>query len=299
MRSTAWYQHFEQKIDQYTDESYSTLDSSENDEDDTLGLRLVLERPFDAFDLRLVGNAQTTRHDQVDTDHLDGVTGPLTSYRQNIYSLGAEVDTAPADDLVLSAAVSYDLAATPSSGGRDPQEDLSDWAASVAVRWFPGDRWQVAGTLGQRTRFPTLRELYGEALGQFLVNPDLRPETTLLGDVTLEHVSRDGTVRMRLTPWILRVDDTLSRRNVDVEGVRMRQRYNLEGSHGYGLEAGIDWNADERLELRLHANWQDLEARIEADGTRPVLYQRPDLQVTLTVLNRARLMSTAPPMSKR
>jgi outer membrane receptor protein involved in Fe transport len=70
---------------------------------------------------------------------------------------------------------------------------------------------------------------------------------------------------------------------VDVEGVRMRQRYNLEGSHGYGLEAGIDWNADERLELRLHANWQDLEARIEADGTRPVLYQRPDLQVTLTV----------------
>lgn len=283
LRSTAWYQHFEQTIDQYSDESYSTLDSSEDDEDDTLGLRLVLERPFEAFDLRLVGNAQTSRHEQVDTDHLNGVAGPLTGYRQNIYSFGAEVDTALADDLVLSAAVSYDLATTPSSGGRDPQEDLSDWAASVAARWFPSDRWQVAGTLGQRTRFPTLRELYGEALGQFLVNPDLGPETTLLGDVTLEHVSPDGTVRMRLTPWILRVDDTLSRRNVDVDGVSMRQRYNLEGSDGHGVEAGIDWNADERLELRLHANWQDLEARLQADGTRPALYQRPDLQVTLTV----------------
>jgi outer membrane receptor protein involved in Fe transport len=63
----------------------------------------------------------------------------------------------------------------------------------------------------------------------------------------------------------------------------MRQRHNLEGSDGYGVEAGIDWNADDRLELRFHANWQDLDARIEEDGTRPVLYQRPDLQATLTV----------------
>jgi len=283
LRSTAWFQHFEQTIDQYTDESYSLLDSSEDDEDDTLGLRMVLERPFAAFDLRLVGNAQTTRHDQVYTDHGNGTVGPRSSYRQNIYSLGAEVDTAAGDDLVFSAAVSYDLATTPETGGRDPQEDLSDWAASIAARWFPGDQWQVAGTLGQRTRFPTLRELYGEALGQFLLNPDLRPETTLLGDLTFEHVSRDGALRLRLTPWILHVDDTLSRRNVEVDGMRMRQRYNLEGSDGHGVEAGIDWNVDNRLELRLHANWQDLEARVEEDGSRPVLYQRPDLQVTLTV----------------
>lgn len=283
LRSTAWFQHFEQTIDQYTDETYTSLERSEDDEDNTLGLRMVLERPFDAFDLRLVGNAQTSRHDQLDTDRLNGDVGPLTSYRQDIYSLGAEIDTGIGDDLMLSAAVSYDLATTPETGGRESQEDLSDWAASVAARWFPSEQWQIAGTLGQRTRFPTLRELYGEALGQFLVNPDLRPETTLLGDLTLEHVSRDGALRLRLTPWFLRVDDTLSRRNVEVDGERRRQRYNLAGADGHGVEAGIDWNADDRLELRLHANWQDLEARLEEGGNRPVLYQRPDLQATLTV----------------
>lgn len=282
LRSTAWLQHFEQTIDQYTDDSYSVLEASEDDVDDTLGLRMVLERPFEAFDLRLVGNAQSTRHEQVDTDHVDGVTGPLTSYRQDIYSLGAEIDTAAGDDLVFSAAASYDLATTPETGGREPQEDLSDWAASVAVRWFPSDAWQVAGTLGQRTRFPSLRELYGEALGQFLVNPHLRPETTLLGDLTFERTSRDGALKFRLTPWILRIDDTLSRRNVTVGGERYRQRYNLEGSDGHGVEAGIDWDID-RLEVRFHANWQDLKARVEEDGTQPVLHQRPDLQATLTL----------------
>ncbi len=110
-----------------------------------------------------------------------------------------------------------------------------------APRWHPNDRWQVAGTLGQRTRFPSLRELYGEALGQFLVNPGLHPETAILGDLTFERVSRDG--------------------------MRMRQRYNLAGSDGHGVEAQVDWNVDDRLELRIHANWQALEARVEKDGT--------------------------------
>ena len=134
LRSTAWLQHFEQAIDQYTDDSYSILDSREDDEDKTIGIRTVLERPFEVFDLRLVANAQITRHDQVDTDYTKHVAGPVESYQQNIYSLGAEVDTAARDNLVFSTAVSYDLATTPRTGGRDPQEDLSDWAASFAAR---------------------------------------------------------------------------------------------------------------------------------------------------------------------
>lgn len=283
LRSTLWVQHFEQTIDQYTDETYSVPGSSENDEDDTLGLRLVLERAFDSFDLRLVGNAQVTRHDQVDTDRLSGIAGPLHSYQQNIFSLGAEIDTSPLDDLVLSAALSYDLATTPRTGGRAAQDGLSDWAASVAASWYPGESWRIAGTLGQRTRFPTLRELYGEALGKFVLNADLRPETTLLGDLTVEWTSRSEEFSMRITPWLLRIDDTLSRRSVVLDGIRRRQRYNLAGSSGHGVEAGIAWTVDDRLDVRLNGNWQDLQARPAEDGTRPVLYQRPEYQASLAV----------------
>lgn len=281
LRTVTWYQHFEQTIDQYADESYSELAASQDDEDNTLGLRAVLERRFDDFDLRLVTNAQVSRHDQVDTDRASGTRTPIQTWQQNIYSVGAEVDTSMGEDVLLSAAVSHDMATTPKTGGHDAYDDLSEWAASMAVRWYPNDTWQVAGTLGQRTRFPSLRELYGEALGTFLLNPGLEPETALLGDVTLEHLALDGELRFRVTPWLLRVDDTLSRRNVVVDGVPLRQRYNLEGSEGHGLEAGIDWNVDDRLELRLRGNWQDLEARRDGGGTRPALYQRPELQASL------------------
>jgi hypothetical protein len=79
------------------------------------------------------------------------------------------------------------------------------------------------------------------------------------------------------------IDDTLSRRNVIVDGVRYRQRYNLAGSDGYGLEASLDWRISERIELRLTGARQNHTARKEEDGTRPVLYQRPEFQAALAL----------------
>jgi iron complex outermembrane receptor protein len=281
LMSTAWLQHFEQTIDQYTDDQYTTVESREEDTDRTFGARIIGERGFDAMDIRLFGNAQVAEHRQVDSDVLAGTRSPVQEFQQNIYSVGVEVDTMPRSSLQLSGAVAYDLASTPKTGGRPAQENLDAWAGNVAVRWFSGEEWQIAATLGQRTRFPALRELYGEALGEFLLNPDLKPETATLADLTFERTWRDGDSQLRLTPWLLQIDDTLSRRNVIVDGVRFRQRYNLKGSDGHGLEASLDWRFNDRFELRLNGTWQDLTARKEDDGTRPVLYQRPEFQGAL------------------
>jgi iron complex outermembrane receptor protein len=283
LRSTAWVQSFAQTIEQYTDDTYSLLESTEDDEDLTVGLRLVLETPFPAMDLRFVGNAQTTQHDQLDTDTQGASTLESGTYQQNIFSLATEADFSPIAGIMLSTAISYDVSSTPKTGSHAAQDDLSDWAASIAAQWRLSDDWSAAATLGQRTRFPTLRELYGVALGSFLLNPDLAPETALLGDLTMESVSANENLIWRITPWILRIDGTLSHRNVDVDGLRLRQRYNLRGSKGHGLEIILDWTANDRLSVQLQGNWQKLEARREEDGTRPVLYQRPRMQAAITL----------------
>lgn len=283
LMTTAWLQDFEQTIEQYVDDSYETLESTEEDEDLTVGARVVGERSFDDLDVRLFGNAQSTEHRQVDSDLLAGTRDPLQEFQQNIYSLGVEVDTMPRNDLQLSGAIAYDLASTPKTGGRPAQEDLDAWAGNLAVRWYSGDGWQVAATVGRRTRFPALRELYGEALGEFILNPDLQPETATLTDLTFERNWRDGEARLRVTPWLLQIDDTLSRRTVTIDGVNYRQRYNLEGSDGHGLEVSLDWQLNDRLEVRLNGTWQELKARKEEDGTRPVLYQRPEFQGALAL----------------
>ena len=217
LTSTAWLQLFEQTIEQYTDDRYETVESAEDDTDRTLGTRIVGERSFADVDVRLFGNTQLTEHRQVDFDVLAGSRGPMQEFQQNIYSLGVEVDAMPRSDLQVSAGVAYDLASTPKTGGRPAQENLDAWAGNVAVRWFSGESWEVATTVGRRTRFPALRELYGEALGEFLLNPGLKPETATLADLTLARTWRDGESRLRVTPWFLRVDDTLSRRSVTVD----------------------------------------------------------------------------------
>lgn len=283
LRSTAWLQSFAQTIEQYTDDSYSTMESREDDEDLTAGLRMVLEMPFSALDLRLVGNAQTTRHDQLDTDVLASTAFVSGRYQQDAISMGAEADFSPADGINLSTALSYDLSSTPKTGQHPAQDDLSDWAASIAARWQWSDDWSAIATVGQRTRFPTLRELYGAALGTFLLNPELDPETALLSDLTFEYTSSSNDLLWRITPWLLRVDGTLSRRSVVVDGRRLRQRYNLRGSEGVGVEMMMDWSINDRFNLRIQGNWQDLEARREEDGFRPVLYQRPRLQIAIAL----------------
>ncbi len=88
---------------------------------------------------------------------------------------------------------------------------------------------------------------------------------------------------MRLTPWMLRIDDTLSRRTIEVDGIRLSQRYNMHGSKGRGIEAGIEWGIGDYLDLKLSSNWQEHKARPESDGTRPALYLRPKAQVSLAI----------------
>lgn len=283
LRSTAWVQSFAQTIQQYTDDTYSLLESTEDDKDLTVGLRLVLERPFQAVDLRFVGNAQTTQHEQLDSDIQGASTLESGTYQQNIFSLATEADFSPVAGILLSTALSYDVSSTPKTGQHAAQDDLSDWAASIAAQWRVSDDWSAVATLGRRTRFPTLRELYGEALGSFLLNPDLAPETALLGDLTLEYISVNQDLQWRITPWLLRIDGALSRRNVVVDGVRLRQRYNLRGSKGHGLEMILDWTVNDRFSVAVQGNWQELEARREEDGTQPEIYQRPQVQAAVTL----------------
>ncbi len=57
LRAVGWRQWFNQSIDAYTDATYATRRTRQDDEDDTLGGRLVLARDIAPFTLRLTGSA--------------------------------------------------------------------------------------------------------------------------------------------------------------------------------------------------------------------------------------------------
>ncbi|HET6511472.1 MAG TPA: TonB-dependent receptor, partial [Candidatus Kapabacteria bacterium] len=181
LRGSAWFNQFAQSIDQYTDSTYTTIDVTEEDDDATIGTRLVLRRDFGGSTIDLSLNALTSSHDQKDFGY-DSVgnpeDAPLAEYKQNIYSAGLEYQTKLTNDLKLIAGGTYDIMNTPKTGGRPAQEDLSDFSAMIGLGYSINDNLSLRANGGRKTRFPTMRELYGEALNRFVLNPDLHAERT-------------------------------------------------------------------------------------------------------------------------
>ncbi|MCK0070617.1 TonB-dependent receptor plug domain-containing protein [Kordiimonas laminariae] len=281
LRVNTWRQDFEQTILSFTDANYNELEDRQDDEDNTWGGRVVLSHEQPLITTRLVASLQQSTHEQTEDDVLGGVNGELERFRQRLFSVGGEVDVPLSENVKTSFALAYDRAATPLTGGRPDQPAIGKWAASGALEWQASPDLTITATVGQRLRFPTMRELYGTALGRFLLNPDLRPETALLADITVDWAPADLPITLTVTPWVSRIDDTLSRRNVTVDGSVLRQRFNLEGSRGIGLEAAFTWAVSDGLSFEANMLLQDLEANRDEEGNRPVLFQRPNSQILL------------------
>ncbi len=281
LRVNSWHQRFAQKIVSYSDISYSQAEEQQDDRDRTYGGRMTLSHDWRHLTTRLVASAQESTHTETETDPLANTSGNAERFRQRLFSIGGEVDIPLTDTVKSSFSLAHDRASTPLTGGRPIQPAISNWATAGALEWLATPELTVTATLGQRTRFPTMRELYGNALGRFLLNPDLKPETALVGDMTFAWAPAALPFELKITPWFTRIDDTLSQRNVRVDGVSRRQRINLDGSVGYGIEAGLVWQASSALNIEANAFWQDLEADRDAEGKRPTLYQRPESQLLL------------------
>jgi iron complex outermembrane receptor protein len=273
-RLVAWQQWFDQRIVQYRDATYSTPRAQEKNDDSTLGARIVLSTPLDLLTIRLVGTAQTSRHAQQDRA-LPAPPGPRLLYRQSLYTLGGEADT-PLMGGKLTMGVAYDRSTNPRTGDKPGQPAKDALAFSAAYRLTAGDGFSIAMSGGRRSRFPTARELFGEALGRFLPNPGLMPERAWLADVELTF-ERPG-FGLRVNPFYVRSEDTIAQRVVRVDGRNLRQRYNLSGSESLGVDAGATARLGPRLDWELNASV--LRARANR-GAAPFrrLTQRPGFEV--------------------
>ncbi len=273
-RLVLWRQWFGQRIEQYGSASYTAVRATQQDEDDTHGGRLVLSTAPGPLTLRLVGTAQTSRHAQVDTA-LPGPVGPQLIYRQNLYTIGGEAD-APLFGGHVTLGVAYDRSTNPRTGDKPDQPNKDALAFSAAYRVNVADGVTLALSGGRRSRFPSARELFGEALGRFVPNPDLQPERSWLADAELSYGRRG--LSFTLNPFFIRSTDTIAQRVVRVNGVNRRQRYNLSGSRSYGVDAGLTAQIAKPLELELNGTLLHAQADTGAAPFRR-LVQRPSFEV--------------------
>lgn len=287
-KGAAWANRFQQTIDQYTSASYDAFDAREEDHDVTLGSRLVAQHQLPFGNLKLAVNALTSTHRQRDLDlQTNGQpaagTFPTLEYRQHVVSSGLEYEFSPVGGLTLTGGASYDAMFTPKTGDKPAHDPFADYSATLGVALDPGGTWFVRGAVGRKARFPTMRELFGEALHRFVLNPNLEPESSILTEIAVG--LRSGRVSGEIIPFGAFTSNTIDQRNVTLPGETLprRQRINLRGSRVLGVEIAGAGRPHDDVRIEGHLTLMHVR-RLQDAPTDPVrLSEKPDALGRLAV----------------
>ncbi len=275
VRAQAWVQHYAQHIDQYATAAYDVLDATQRDGDYTTGARLSA---------RVVGPATTVRasllgysslHRQVDAE--GGIADPVQRYRQHTGSAGVEVLQNIGGGWSARGGAALEAFATPLTGDKPALDPQLTWSGALGFAWQPRADATLHIGGARKTRFPTLRELFGVALNKFLLNPDLQPETVWSAEAGASWERAAG--RLDVAVFTQRTADAIDQRTVEVDGEKLRQRVNLDGSIVYGVEASGLWSLHERV--RMEGHMTALRARGYEDDRTVPLAEKPALTALL------------------
>lgn len=172
------------------------------------------------------------------------------------------------EDLSVQANVRHDH--------NDDFDDVTTW--SLAASWrLPNGTTRLHASAGTGSQNPTLFEQFGFIPGQWVGNPDLKPESSRGWDVGVEQVFLGGTAVIDVTYFQDRLTDEISSTYDPLTGESTP--YNENGtSDRQGIELAGTWQASDALALGLNYTWLDAQ---DPDGAQEV--RRPGQEIALNV----------------
>ena len=150
---------------------------------------------------------------------------------------------------------------TDKDGNLTEQQDLdtpgtkSEWNPMIGASYTFSDTTRIFGSVGRKTRFPTLQELYSTKGG----NPELEAETSINYNLGVGRRFFDQ-IDIQLAGFYMDISDWISR---DGPNNPTSQFQNYGKVHLYGMEAGLVWSPLKELIFRLDYTYT--VARDESD----------------------------------
>jgi iron complex outermembrane receptor protein len=219
-------------IEQFDTELYDVVSETEEADDLVLSVRLVAEHTLSS---RGEAGVALTFADVLHDEVLG--PGPTSSYRQQLWSAGAETSwrVGGSRRTTITVGAVVDGADTPETGPQPPRGRIWDYGLRVGASSLVGRGLQVHAAASRRARFPSLRELYSGALGRFEPNPQLGAER-LLG-VEAGITALWGLSELQLVGFRHALDGGIGRTTViGSDGLPRFQRINHSELRSSGLE---------------------------------------------------------------
>ena len=212
VKTRAFYDKFDNELDMYTNDSFTTIASNPTPyHDTTKGISVETGMKLSEKDtLKFAVHYQLDDHEEGGSNSLG--TPPSTKYemQDQIASFGAEYKKSLTDSTTLTLGASYDTEKalkaentnystatfsgstktywTASSGGTEiAYRSATDFALGDASSFNPlakvetkiDDTWSVYGGVDKKSRIPSIKDRYSYKMGQFIPNTDLKEESAI------------------------------------------------------------------------------------------------------------------------
>ncbi len=237
-----WWDNFGQKIETYSDLSFSKITESQQDRDITLGGRAsLIYKLNENHSLLGVVNFSATSHNEIILNASGGQISDF-DYSQNFLSSGLEYSYRYEEFSILGGGV-FDLSMINKTGAFTQYGNTNASAPGVfaSAAWEVSPGWEVFAGVTYRNRFPSLRESFSGALNRFKANPDLKPEKGTLTDFGVKF-GRNG-LTLKLSGFYNIYSDLISqiRLTAAQDAQRRRMRINLADATIIGSELVFEY----------------------------------------------------------
>ncbi len=272
-----WNQSFDQNIQSYTDISYREVEAFQQDENSSSGTKVQARYRSENQSATFSAVGQWANHQQLDQE-VGLAAAEADRFTHFMGSIGFDYGWQFSSSNEVAVGVSYDVFDPGHTAGRESAGHFDGLNVSTELNLSLSDHWDLRFAAAKKVRLPTMRELFGGAIGRFVLNPDLAPETSWLFEAAAEISFPSGFIHV--IPFWVETDDTLDQQRVEIAGETFSQRVNLSGSRTYGIESQAKFDVSERMQVSANATWSRTKLKpdlVANSAHRLYLSDRPNL----------------------
>jgi len=279
LKEVLFYDKYDNILDSYDDASFSTQTERyafhSTYDDYSVGSNLFVTKTFPKNHTVTLGvTYKRDVHREQDNTGLR-----WERYKMDSYTVGLEYEWSSLQDISLSTGLGLNLLDPIFADGQPLRRSITTLDGRLGMHYVLSEVWDVTGSIGRKTRFPTLKELYSGQSGKNIPNPDLKEESSFNMEIGLLH-NWGGDNRVGLTIFDSEITDLIVDKKVAVGEAEKDQLQNI----GKARHMGLEFSATilPTRDLTLDASYTFLRARnLSSNRTAHELPYRPEHLVKL------------------
>jgi len=281
LKEVLFYDKYDNVLDSYDDAGYSTQTKKyafhSSYDDYSVGSNLFVTKTLSKNHILTLGVIyKRDVHREQDNRGL-----PWEEYKMDSYTVGLEHEWSSSQNISLSTGLGLNLLDPIYTNGQTLREDITTLDGRFGMHCTLSEAWEMTVSIGHKTRFPTLKELYSGQSGKNIPNPNLNEESSLNMEIGLFR-NWGGGNRVEFTIFDSEITNLIIDKKIGVDegGKNQFQLQNIGKARHTGLE--VSATMFPIRDLTLNGSYTFLRAQNRSDNrTTNQLAYRPEHLVKL------------------